>query len=89
MPDTVNGVAENWTGKIVEHARAIANSSEPKSKLDGFIIIGFFDDGRSSIGFRMPARIPACLAPAYVTELVRRDFVVEREAMRVFDDKFE
>lgn len=80
---------ENWRGKLVHHAKTIADNDETGSKLDGFAVIGFFSDGSTSIGFRMPERIPRCLMPAYVAEILRRDVITDHEAERVFDDKFE
>lgn len=80
---------ENWRGKLIANAKGIADQGSPDSKLDGFIIIGLFDDGANSIGFRLPERVPTSLWPAYVAEILRRDIVTEREAERVFDDKFQ
>ncbi|TZG24117.1 hypothetical protein [Sphingomonas montanisoli] len=84
-----NGDPENLLGKIVQHAKQVVDFDTEGSRLDGFLIIGFFDDGSSSLSFRTPDRLPSALIPAYVTELVRRDTVVNREAERVFDAKFE
>lgn len=89
MPDAVDGDHENWRGKLVEHAKAIGAYDEEGKHLDGYIVIGFFSDGATSTAMRMPERLPRCLAPAYVAELVRRDVVTELEAERVFNRKFE
>lgn len=80
---------ENYRGVIVGHARSMAEQSESGSELAGFVVIGMYSDGRSSLGWRMPDNIPSCLAPAYVAELIRRDIVTGREAEYVFDNKFE
>ncbi len=87
--DDLDGKPENWRGKLITHAKSIANMDTPTSKLDGYIVIGMFSDGSSSTAFRINERIPSCLAPAYVAELLRRDAVTGREAVRVFDSKFE
>lgn len=80
---------ENWRGVILSQAKRIADYDEPDSHLDGFIVIGMFSDGTTSIGCRLPERIPRALIPAYVNEILRRDVITEREAARVFDRKFE
>lgn len=80
---------ENWRGKLVQHAKDIADNDDPGSKLDGYIVIGMYSDGCTSIGYRMPSRIPPCLVPAYVAELLRRDVISETAASRVFDNMFQ
>lgn len=89
MPDDLAGTPENWRGKLVQHARSISEQGTESGPLDGYIVIGLFADGASSIAFRMPERIPACLLPAYVAELLRRDTIVADAAERVFDSRFE
>jgi hypothetical protein len=89
MPDTLGGDPENWRGKIVEHAKSIASHDEKGSRLDGYVVIGLFSDFTSSIAFRFPERLPPCLVPGYVTELLRRDAIMSTEAERKFDEKFE
>lgn len=84
-----SGNAENLIGKVLQHAKIVAGYDEPASRLDGFVVVGFFDDGSSSVGYRIPARIPNALLPSYIAELLRRDAVTSRECARVFDDKFE
>ncbi len=86
MPDDWDGAAENFRGTMVRHAKQIAGNPD---KLDGFVVIGLFADGSSSVGYRLPQRIGEALAASYVGELIRRDTVIEREAARVFDRKFE
>jgi hypothetical protein len=88
MPDKIDDREENWRGKIIEHARNIAGHATEEGPLDGFVVIGFFADGASSVGFRVPARIPAALLPGYVSELLRRDTVTSQAAANVFDEKF-
>lgn len=89
MPNDLNGTPENWRGRLLHSAKVIAEQGSSGSQIDGFIVIGLFEDGKSSIGYRIPQRIPECLIPAYVAELIRRDTVVEHEAARTFDSKFE
>jgi hypothetical protein len=80
---------ENWRGKLIEHAKRIAGYDEPKSELDGFLVIGMFSDGSTSIGLRIPDRLPRPLIPGYVAEILRRDVITECAAERVFDAHFE
>jgi hypothetical protein len=80
---------ENWRGRLIEHAKRIADYDEPHSKLDGFLVVGLYTDGTTSIGLRIPERLPRALIPAYISEVLRRDVITEREAERVFDEHFQ
>jgi len=84
-----NPDAIDLMGTLQDHARFIAGESNSTGRLDGFIIIGLFDDGSSSIGCRIPERLPSCLIPAYIEELMRRDMVTEPAAKKEFDRNFE
>ncbi len=74
---------------IVRNARMIFNHSRDGSDLDGFVLIGLYSDGTSSMGYRAPERLPRALLVAYLDEILRRDIIVENEARCIFDDKFE
>ncbi len=77
---------QNWRGKIVEHARKVAEFDEPGSLLVGFCVIGLFSNGTASVGFRYDPNsspIPRLLLPAYIAELLRRDMVTTPEAEEV------
>lgn len=83
---------EDWRGTIVQNARKVAEQSEPDSPLVGYIIVGFYGDGQTSVGFRYdPDRtpIPRMLLPAWIAEVVRRDMITAREAESTFNDMFE
>lgn len=80
---------ENWRGKLVAHAKGIADQGAPGSELSGFVVIGLFEDGSSSVGFRLPDWLPVSLAPAFIADLLRRDGLVQREAENVFNRMFE
>lgn len=81
--------SESLPGVLHSHARQIASQDEGASPIDGFLIIGMFADGKTSIGYRMPERIPRCLLPGYISEIIRRDVITDHEAEQVFDSKFE
>jgi hypothetical protein len=83
--DNPNG--ENWRGKVIENAKAVASYDEEGSALVGYILIGIYSDGLTSVGFRYDPEqcpVPRSLMPAWVAELVRRDMIVAPEA----SDKF-
>lgn len=87
-PETGYGPAAP-RGRIIRMAKNIAGMGTDVAPLDGYIVIGLYSDGSSSIGFRIPERIPTCLIPAYVSELMRRDAVTGQEAERIFDNRFQ
>lgn len=75
--------SENWRGRILSSARAMADFSEPDRELVGYFVMGMFSDGSVSTGWRYdPARspLPRALMPAYVAEVVRQDMITEPEA---------
>jgi len=80
---------ENLRGALMRNAKLIASYGESGSALDGFILIGLFADGKRSLGFRMPARIPRELLPAYVAEMIRTDAITGKEAADEFDRRFQ
>jgi len=81
--------SESMPGTLHNHARNIADMDEKGSPLDGFLVIGMFADGKTSIGYRMPERVPRCLLPGYISEIIRRDAITDHEAEQVFDSKFQ
>lgn len=86
LPD--NDGKENWCGRAMAAARKCTEFSTPESELCGFVVVGFYTDGATSLGYRMdPARsgVPGALVPSYVAELIRRDVVTKIK----FDDMFE
>ena len=85
-PNHINGTSENWRGKMVEHAKSIASVD---GTLDGFIVLGLWSDGKRSLGYRLPSRIPRELLPAYFAEIIRTDAITQWEAENTFEDKFE
>lgn len=86
LPTPLNADGENIRGKMIEHAKHIAGND---GELDGFLIIGLWADGRRSLGYRMPMRIPRELLPAFVAEIVRTDCVTDWQAEMTFDRKYE
>jgi hypothetical protein len=80
---------ENYRGAALIAAKRIAQYDEPESKLDGFIVLGFYSDGTTSMGMRIPQRLPRPLLPAYIAEIIRRDAITEKEAADTFDRMFQ
>lgn len=81
--------AESVHGLLRRYASQISDMDGPGSALDGFIVIGIFSDGMTSVGYDLPTRIPRALAVPYLSEVMRRDIIMDAEAERVFDDKFQ
>lgn len=82
-----DGEAESLEGALINCGKVIAGYGDDPA-LDGFIVLGFFEDGKRSLGFRMPARIPRELLPSYVAEILRTDAITAKEASDVFDRNF-
>lgn len=88
--DSPNG--ENWRGKIMENARAVASFDQEGSELVGYLLLGIYSDGQSSFGFRYDAErcpIPRSLIPSWIAEIVRRDMITVPEAADKFNEMFE
>lgn len=83
-----DGEGGGLRGALLQSAKALAGFDRPGEQLDGFIVLGFFDNGCRSLGFRMPKRIPRELLPSYVAEILRTDAITEKEAADVFDQRF-
>lgn len=79
---------ENWRGDIIRQARTLADYSEPGSELCGFVMIGMYSDGTSSVGWRRDPeriRVPRYLMPAYVSEIVRDSLLTQQTACDVIN----
>jgi hypothetical protein len=88
--DNPNG--ESWRGKIIENAKAVADYDEADSELVGYLVLGIFSDGQTSLGFRVDkdrCPVPRSLMPSWIAELVRRDMIVAPEAEDRFNEMFE
>lgn len=88
MPNRIEDTDENWRGKMIEHAKYIADSGDG-AVLDGFVVIGLWSDGKRSLGCRNSPRIPRELFPSYIAEILRTDLITENEAEQTFDRRFE
>lgn len=65
---------------LVQYAREIAESQG--EQLAGFVIVAWGADGRTSSAGDTSAKtspIPRVLIPAFITEVLRRDFVMDHE----------
>lgn len=80
---------ESLRGALLDCAKHLAGHDTPDAPLDGFIVLGFYESGTRSMGFRMPSRIPRELLPAYVAEIIRTDAITDKEAADEFDRRFQ
>jgi hypothetical protein len=88
----VNPEGEDWRGTIVNGAKNVAQYATDDNPLAGYIVLGIFKDGSSSLGWRYDAesaKVPRALLPHWVAELIRRDIITYGEAKDVFDSMFE
>jgi hypothetical protein len=86
--EPINPDGEDWRGKIVANARTISE----QGSLAGFVVVGFFEDGTYSIGYRYdPPRcpVPRTLIPAWIEDMLRPDMLMNVEAREVFNEMFE
>lgn len=72
---------------LLRHAREIAEYDG----LQSFVILGVFDDGKTTTGWRWAddCVIPRSLVPAWLAEVARRELITDVEAAELFDSKFE
>ncbi len=88
MPNYSGDEPDNWRGRLLDHARYIAENHDG-AVLDGFVVIGMWNDGRRSCGYRMTPRVSRELFPSYIAEILRTDAITENEAEATFDRRFE
>lgn len=62
---------------LVEHARKVAGHFG--EDLQGFMVVGYDAEGRTSVGIRIPDTMSRALATAFLVEVVRRDIVTDGE----------
>jgi hypothetical protein len=48
----VNPEGEDWRGKIVANARGVADQATEETPLVGYVVVGLYADGCSSVGYR-------------------------------------
>lgn len=83
-----NQGTENYSGKIIECARNIAGYGQPGSELTGFVVLGLYADGATSIGWRYDATasvVPRAMLPGWVSEVLRRDIITHVEAAETYN----
>jgi hypothetical protein len=82
---------EDWRGTVVRNARAVADMATSEAPLVGYLLIGFYGDGCTSVGFRYDVDrcpVPRALMPSWVAEIIRRDMITEPDTRDVFNDMF-
>jgi hypothetical protein len=73
---------------MMRHARTISQWQG----MVGSIVIGVFDDGKTSVAFRWDDEscpVPRSMVPSWLAEIARRELITGIEAETVFDNKFE
>lgn len=67
---------ESYKGLIVQHARAIADTTDD---MVGFVVVGIFADGTHNCGFRLDKDcvVGRTMLPSYVADVVRRYALIE------------
>lgn len=84
---------DDWRGAIVRNARAVAEMGTDANPLQGYVLLGIFDDGSVSFGYRYnfeaTAAIPRRLMPSFVAECLREDLLSGERARDVFNEMFE
>lgn len=83
---------EDWRGSILKNARAVSEQATDDAPLVGYVLVGIYADGCTSVGYRYDSKtcpIPRTLLPAWLAETVRRDLLINEEARDVFNEMFE
>ena len=83
---------EDWRGAVLKNARAIGEMATEDSPLVGYLLVGVYGDGTSSVGYRYDPKtcpIPRSVFPSWIAELIRRDLLTDVEARNVFNEMFE
>lgn len=84
---------EDWRGAIIRNARRIADTATDQDPLAGYVVLGLFESGSASIGFRYNFEshqaMPRMMIPTWVAEILRRDLIANEEAREVFHEMFE
>ncbi len=84
---------DDWRGALVRNAKAVADMGTPENPLQGYVLLGIFDDGGVSFGYRYnfeaTASIPRRLLPAFVAECIREDLISGEKSRDTFNEMFE
>jgi hypothetical protein len=83
---------DDWRGAIVRNARTVAEQGTTESPLAGYVLVGVFQDGSASVGYRYDpdtCPIPRSLFPSWLAEIIRRDLITDNSARDVFNEMFE
>lgn len=76
----------DYGARMIDNARQIASWPE----MTGYVVMGLYRDGTSSVGIRWSDEcvVPRALAPAWIAEILRRDLITAAEAEGVFHENF-
>lgn len=83
---------EDYRGALIRNARAVADMGTAEDPLVGYVLIGIYDSGQTSAGFRYFSdnanAIPRSLIPSWIAEICRRELITSVEAEERFDTMF-
>lgn len=83
---------EDYRAALVRNARAVAEQGTDDDPLVGYVLIGIYDSGMTSVDFRYftgnANAIPRSLIPAWIEEICRRELITSIEAEERFDTMF-
>lgn len=84
---------EDYRGALIRNAKAVADMGSDVDPLVGYVLVGIFDSGSTSTGFRYNREsrhsIPSSLLPAWIAEIFRRELITGIEAETRFDTMFQ
>lgn len=89
--ETPNTGGENWNGELIAFGRRMAESAPKDGGIVGYVAVAFFGNGTTCTNYKWGDESPCSrtLLPTLVSEMVRRDVVMETEARAVFSEMFE
>lgn len=90
--EPINPDGEDYRGKVVENARRVAEMATDEAPLVGYVLVGLYRDGTTSVGYRYDLNdcpVPRMILPEWIAEIIRRDMITAPEARDVFNEMFE
>jgi hypothetical protein len=83
---------EDYRGALLRNAKTVIDAATDEAPLVGYLLIGMYDDGCTSTGFRYAHdngnAIPRTLLPAWTAEVIRRELITSVTAEDQFKTMF-